>query len=69
MQSPLGFAVRFQDTKKLAMLAIGIFCLFSFLVVQFFKIQVVEHDKWLQKAKAQHQYIIAEPFKRGVFYS
>lgn len=61
--------VRLQDKKKLVFIAFVIFCLFSFLVLQFFKIQVLEGDKWLQKAKAQHQFVISEPFKRGVFYS
>lgn len=69
MQSHFGLVVRAHDTKKLAFVAIGVFCLFSFLIIQFFKIQVIEQEKWQQKARAQHQYVVAEPFKRGVFYS
>lgn len=61
--------VRIQDKKKLVFLAFCVFCLFSLLVLQFFKIQVLEGEKWLHKAKAQHQFIVSESFKRGVFYS
>lgn len=61
--------VRLQDKKKLVFLAFCVFCLFSFLILQFFKIQVLEGEKWLQKAKAQHQFVVSESFKRGVFYS
>jgi cell division protein FtsI (penicillin-binding protein 3) len=61
--------IRLQDKKKLVFVAFFTFCLFSFLILQFFKIQVVEGEKWLQKAKSQHQFVISEPFKRGIFYS
>lgn len=43
--------------------------LFSLILWQFFKIQILEQDKWKKKANAQHQFSINEPFKRGVFYS
>lgn len=43
--------------------------LFSLILLQFFKIQILERDKWKKKANAQHQLVINEPFKRGVFYS
>jgi cell division protein FtsI (penicillin-binding protein 3) len=49
-----------------ALLLLSFFCL---LILQFFKIQVIEHDKWAAQASAQHQTVITEPFKRGAFYS
>jgi len=69
MKVEKGLPVRIQDKKNLIVLAFFVFALFSLLILQFFKIQVLEAEKWLQKAKAQHQFVIAEPFKRGVFYS
>jgi len=69
MQAEPTHRVRIQDKKKLVIVAFFVFCLFSLLILQFFKIQVVECDKWQQKARAQHQFTIAEPFHRGVFYS
>ncbi len=49
--------------------AIFVFALFSILIIQFYKIQIFENDKWVQIAKGQHQTVVKEPFKRGVFYS
>lgn len=62
-------SLKTQDRKKLAYVAFFLFSLFGFLIIQFFKLQVLEEEKWVQKAKAQHQFIVSEPFKRGVFYS
>jgi cell division protein FtsI (penicillin-binding protein 3) len=57
--------------KKGRLLSIGLFLffLFSLLVVQFFKIQIIEGEKWSKAADAQHQFTVIEPFKRGLFYS
>ncbi len=49
--------------------AFFILLLFSLLIVQFFRIQIIEGDKWTKEARKQHQLIITEPFKRGLFYS
>lgn len=57
------------DRKRLLILAIGIFGLFSLLIAQFFRIQIVEGDKWENEAKKQHFFFIKEPFLRGTFYS
>lgn len=58
-----------QYSKRLA--AIGLFMagLFSLLIAQFYKIQIVEGDKWTKEAKKQHFLVISEPFLRGKFYS
>lgn len=58
-----------KDKQRLVVIAFFVFCLFSFLIGQFFKTQLLEHKYWLKKAKAQHQFTVEEPFKRGVFYS
>ena len=55
--------------KRLACISIGLFFLFALLIVQYFKIQIIEGDKWTAQAKAQHQLVVIEPFKRGLFYS
>jgi cell division protein FtsI (penicillin-binding protein 3) len=55
--------------KRLVIVALGLFFLFSLLIAQYFKIQIVEHEKWIKEALSQHEVIIKEPFKRGTFYS
>lgn len=57
------------DKTRLLWVAIGVFTLFSLLIAQFFKIQILEGKKWISKAEKQHYLIVKEPFKRGVFYS
>lgn len=54
---------------RFVIVAIFIFFLFAILIVQFFRIQVLQHEKWVRIAKGQHQTVVREPFKRGVFYS
>lgn len=58
-----------HDKKRLVVVAFCMFCFFCFLICQFFKIQILEGDHWLKKARAQHQFIIKEPFKRGRFFT
>lgn len=55
--------------KRLLLIGICLFFLFSTLIVQFFKIQVVEGEKWQRKADNQHYFLLEEPFARGTFYS
>lgn len=55
--------------RRLLLVFLGLFSLFSLLVVQFFKIQIFEGDKWSAIAKRQHFFTIKEPFKRGTFWS
>lgn len=62
-------SVKIQDRKKLVVVAFFVFSLFCFLIIQFFKIQVLEEKKWKQKARAQHQITVIEPFQRGRFFS
>ncbi len=55
--------------KRLVWVSLFLFALFCLLIVQFFKIQIIEGEKWTRQAKAQHQLVVTEPFKRGLFYS
>ena len=55
--------------KRLLVVGLFLFFLFSLLVVQFFKIQIIEGEKWSKAATAQHQFTVIEPGRRGLFYS
>ena len=55
--------------KRLVWISLFVFTLFCLLIVQFFKIQIIEGEKWTAQAKSQHQLVVTEPFKRGLFYS
>lgn len=55
--------------KRLVILFLGLFALFSLLLVAFFKLQVVEGEKWTRVANRQHRLCVIEPAKRGLFYS
>jgi cell division protein FtsI (penicillin-binding protein 3) len=55
--------------KRLLCISLFVFFLFSLLIVQFFRIQITEGEKWAKAARAQHQLVVIEPFKRGLFYS
>lgn len=54
---------------RIVLLAIFLFLLFSLLIVQYYKIQVVEYTKWRTLADKQHFFVVKEPFKRGRFYA
>lgn len=58
-----------SDKRRLVVMAFSIFCMLSFLLFQFFKLQILEGEKWAKKAQLQHQFVVKEPYKRGVFYS
>ncbi|MBS0621168.1 MAG: penicillin-binding protein 2 [Verrucomicrobia bacterium] len=55
--------------KRLVWVALALLLCLSLLIVQFFKIQILEGERWTKQAKAQHQLLVVEPFKRGLFYS
>ncbi len=58
-----------EDKRRLVILAIFLFFLFCLVILQFFKIQIIEGEKWTKKANAQHCMVVEEPFKRGQFFS
>lgn len=55
--------------QRTLLLSLGLFALFSLLVLQFFRIQVIERAKWNKKALAQHYFTITEPARRGTFWA
>ncbi len=57
--------------KHLRLLIVGLslFVLFNLLIIQFFKLQIIEGNYWKKCAKSQHESILIEPAKRGIFYS
>jgi cell division protein FtsI (penicillin-binding protein 3) len=55
--------------KRLVWVFGGMFFLFSILILRFFHLQIMEGEKWEKMARTQHQLLITEPCKRGVFYS
>lgn len=65
----LNSALNLKARKRLVFVSIFLFFLFSLLIIQFFRIQIIEGEKWTKHARAQHQLIVAEPFKRGLFFS
>ena len=58
-----------KDFRRVLFLASFLLLLFCFIVMQFYKLQIIEGDKWARQAKAQHQFFVVEPFKRGRFFS
>jgi cell division protein FtsI (penicillin-binding protein 3) len=58
-----------EGRKRLVFLSVGLAFLFSLLLIQFYRIQIVEGEKWEKKALAQHQLRVVEPCRRGSFYS
>lgn len=57
------------DRRRVLCLALFIFGLFVILIAQFYRIQIVEGEKWNKIAQRQHYFIIKEPFLRGRFFS
>lgn len=58
-----------KHTRRLIGVALFLLFLFSLLILQFFRIQIVQHEKWEAKAQAQHMVVVKESFKRGRFFS
>lgn len=58
-----------KDKRRLIGVALFLLALFSLLVIQFFRIQIVQHKRWEKEAYAQHTVVVDEPCRRGVFYS
>lgn len=58
-----------KQKKRLVIIALSIFFLFSLLIVNYFKIQIIEGEKWTEIALGQHEFTVKEPFRRGTFFS
>ncbi len=58
-----------REKKRVLIVALSLFFLYSLLIAQYFKIQVLETEKWKREAHGQHEVVVKEPFRRGTFYS
>jgi len=58
-----------NDRKRLLFPAAFLALLFCSLILRFYQIQIVQHQKWKEVALSQHQAVETEPFMRGCFYS
>lgn len=58
-----------REKKRLVIVAMSLFFLFSLLIAQYFKIQILDGEKWKTAALLQHEFIVKEPFKRGTFFA
>ena len=61
MNKPLTGSLRL----RILLVAVGLFILFATLIIQFYRIQIVEGDKWVAVAERQHFFTIHEPAMRG----
>ena len=57
-----------KQKMRLMALVFFLFFLFSLILGQFFKLQILEQKKWQACADGQHYLITYEHPKRGVFY-
>lgn len=69
MPKKLSNPISLTDRKRLICVALFIFVLFVLLIAQFYKIQIIEGEKWTLQADKQHFFIVQEPFLRGTFFS
>ena len=58
-----------SERKRLIFIAFTLFALFSLLIIQYYKMQIIEGDKWTKLGDRQHFFTINEPFLRGTFIS
>lgn len=67
-QRPDNSTLEFKELKRLNILAFSVFLLFSSLILAFYKVQIIEFEKWSKIAKTQHKMAVEEPCKRGIFF-
>jgi len=61
--------VSFSDRKYLTVVSLFLFFLFCLLIIQFYRIQILQGDKWSKEAQLQHHHFVIEPFQRGRFFA
>lgn len=61
--------IKQRDRRRLIIVSLGVYALFSLLIFKFFHIQIIDHEKWSEVAARQHFFVIKEPFQRGTFWS
>lgn len=58
-----------KDRKRLVCITLLLFSLLALLIVQFYRIQIIQGEKWSEKARRQHFFVVKEPAHRGTIYS
>ena len=61
--------ISFSDRKSLTFVSLFLFFLFGLLIIQFYRIQILQGNKWSKEAQLQHQHFVLEPFQRGRFFA
>lgn len=61
--------LRSTDRKRLVCLILFLFFLLALLIVQFYRMQIIQGSAWAEKARRQHFFVVKEPAHRGTFYS
>lgn len=54
---------------RLVGVAAALHLCFCLLILQFYRIQILQGEKWTKIARSQHQFSVVLPAKRGQFYS
>jgi cell division protein FtsI (penicillin-binding protein 3) len=62
-------ALLFKDKKRAVILTLFMLFLFTLLIIQFYRIQIIQGETWKGKAELQHKKFFTVPFARGTFYS
>jgi cell division protein FtsI (penicillin-binding protein 3) len=57
------------DHRRLIVISVFLFLLFCLLIMQFYKVQIIEGEKWSGQGRSQHEHLVVEPFMRGSFFS
>jgi cell division protein FtsI (penicillin-binding protein 3) len=57
------------EKKRVVILSLFLLALFCSLILQFYKLQILEGEKWKFEALKQHHHVVVEPFMRGRFFS
>jgi cell division protein FtsI (penicillin-binding protein 3) len=63
--------IHVSEKKRKTLLIFSSVCillLFCLLLAKFFRLQVLEHERWERRAEAQHFFLVKEPFRRGTFF-
>ena len=58
-----------NDYRRLVAISFFLFLFFCFLIAQFYKLQIIEGEKWTKHALYQHKHSFVQPFMRGRFFS
>lgn len=69
LQKPPSPKSRPYHLKRFMIILSGVVLLFCLLIIQFYRIQILQGDKWEKIANNQHEMIEWISFKRGTIYS